>query len=168
MVGLLLLLGLFWYWASTLIGDDDNDAGNITPTVAIVIDSTETATATATVSAGITATESTGQNVGETPTVESGTEETPTAEATEPPESASDLFALDNTVSITEGGVRMRDEPTSSGGDATIVETLEAGTELIITGPAIAGDDDLIWWPVTDSASDLSGYVAEDYLELVS
>jgi hypothetical protein len=167
-VGLLLLLGLFWYWASTLIGDDDNDPGNITPTVAIVIDSTETATVTATVGTGITATEGTGQNVDETPTVESGTDETPTEEATEDTgEPVSNTFEVDESVATTEGGINFRSAPDSSD-DTNVIDTLDAGTELTITGPAVEGDDGNIWWPVNDPASGEDGYVVEDYLETLS
>lgn len=166
----MLLLGLFWYWASTLIGDDDNDPGNITPTVAIVIDSTETATVTATVGTGITPTEGTGQNVGETPTVESGIDETPTEEATEDTgEPVSTAFAVDDTVE-TNDSVRMRESPDASADDNIIV-TLDAGAELTITGgpeegPSSTGET-LIWWEVTDADGD-TGWVAEDFLDAVS
>ena len=50
-VGLLLLLGLFWYWASTLIGDDGNSPdATSTSAVAIVI-TPENPTATVTTEA---------------------------------------------------------------------------------------------------------------------
>jgi len=59
----------------------------------------------------------------------------------------------------------MRSEPTSDGGAATVVEELDAATQLEITGPAVLGTDELIWWPVADSASNNEGYVTEEYLE---
>lgn len=168
MVGLLLLLGLFWYWASTLIGDDSDNGDDVTPTVAIVIDSTETATATATTETNIAPTETTNQPAGETPTEASGNQEevTPTEEATEETTSASDTFEDGESVQTSEGGINFRSSPSTS--DDNIIDTLDAGTELTITGPAVEGDDGNIWWPVNDPATDEDGYIVEQYLEASS
>jgi hypothetical protein len=173
-VGLLLLLGLFWYWASTLIGDDSDNGSDVTPTVAIVIDSTETATATTTAAAGITPTESSNQPAGETPTESTGNnngnqqeEETPTEEATESSDEAvSTAFAMDDTVR-TNDSVNMRSDPDASG--ENVIVTLDAGTELTIIGGPEEGPDgqggNLVWWQVRDTATGDEGWVAEDYLE---
>lgn len=165
MVGLLLLLGLFWYWASTLIGDDSDNGNDVTPTVAIVIDSTETATATVTVESGITPTETTNQPAGETPTTESGNaEETPTEEATEETTSASDRFAENDEVTVNDDNVNLRADATT---DSEALEVLSTGQSLTITGPAVEADG-YTWWPVDDVENDIQGYVADEYLDASS
>ncbi len=82
-------------------------------------------------------------------------------DATAPPESAA--FAEGTTVLVNESGVRLRAEPST---DAEIVTDLDEGTLLRITGPAETGDD-FVWYPVQgENDPDLTGYVAEDFLEI--
>jgi hypothetical protein len=172
-VGLLLLLGLFWYWASTLIGDDSDNGSDVTPTTqAVIIDDTSTATATSTVAAGITPTEQANQPAGETPTESAGNtnqqgDETPTEEATQGSEEpVSTAFAIDDTVT-TNDSVNMRSDPDASADN--VIVTLDADTELTITGGPEEGPDgqggNLVWWEVQDTATGDEGWVAEDYLE---
>ena len=47
--------------------------------------------------------------------------------------------------------------------DAEIVGTIPLGSELEVTGPAVAGDDAL-WWPVIVVATGEEGYVADELL----
>jgi hypothetical protein len=47
--------------------------------------------------------------------------------------------------------------------DAEIVGTIPLGSELVVTGPAVAGDE-FLWWPVTVVATGEEGYVAEELL----
>ncbi|MGH2562327.1 MAG: SH3 domain-containing protein, partial [Thermomicrobiales bacterium] len=59
--------------------------------------------------------------------------------------------------------VNLRAEPTT---DAEIVTTLDAGTELRVTGAGEQGGD-YTWYPVENTETDETGYVAGDFLEPV-
>lgn len=170
-VGLLLMLGLFWYWASALIGDDDDEPPPTTPAVELTF--APTLTPTTATSAGITpepATRAAGGDVADEPTptgeaadptaTTAAEEPTPTEEAGP---SASDRFAVGDLVQVNDNDVRMRSEP-STESDANIIGTLALGTELEITGPAVEGSG-FIWWPVRNPATEEEGFVAEDLLD---
>jgi len=68
------------------------------------------------------------------------------------------------TVEVTESGVRMRAEPSTS---AEIVTELSAGTRLTVTGPAEEADG-FTWYPVENPETRQSGYVAADFLRPVA
>jgi hypothetical protein len=175
-IGLILMLGLFWFWATRIIGDDP-DTTDPTPTEEIGAVSTIGANPTATVEATTETTvavtpEPTNEPAAEpTATTDGGdneaeetpedTEEEPT---TEPDDSGSGEFAADDSVVINdegEGGVNMRSDPTTQ--EENIVVQLQPGDELtIVSGPEEG--DDLIWYEVVDGDGN-NGYVAADYLE---
>ena len=159
-VGLLLLLGLFWYWASTLIGDDDNNPGATSTSAVAIVITPENPTATVTSEANLPV-----------QTTEAGSGEQTTGEATNPPSEATNppateessgeaKFATDDIVT-TNDSVNLRADPTV---DGELIITLEAGVELtIIGGPETA--DEYIWWQVQDQATGDEGWVIEDALD---
>lgn len=174
-VGLLLLLGLFWYWASTLIGDDNNNPGN-TPTAQVIV-STQPAGSTETTTAqqpDVTATTGTGEQTTQEATEPANNNggqatETATETATESSgEAVSTAFAVDDTVT-TNDSVNMREAPDASGGADNVIVLLEANTELTIVGGPQEGPDQngntLVWWQVENTVTGDTGWVAEQYLE---
>lgn len=166
-IGLLLMVGLFWYWATQLI---DDSAGPDEPV----------ATAEAPGLAAVDETESTpaptappaGANNGQSPTAgatQPPAEETPVNEENEPeesppPEGAAEgaAFAPNDAAVITEDGVNMRSQPTTA--EENVVAELSATTIVEIqSGPTEA--DGFNWWEVVVSETGESGWVAEDFLE---
>jgi Bacterial SH3 domain len=65
-----------------------------------------------------------------------------------------------STVSVTESDVNLRGEPGTQG---EIVAVLEKGTQLTVTGEPVEADD-LTWYPVQNSATGESGFVAANFL----
>ena len=158
-VGLLLLLGLFWYWASTLIGDDGNSPGATSTSAVAIVITPENPTATVTSEANLpvqTTEAGAGQPTGEATT--------PAGEATNPPATEATTgeakFSVDDSV-VTNDSVNLRSDPTTAG-DPLL--TLEAGVSLtIIDGPVTA--DNYTWWQVQDQATGDEGWVIEDAID---
>jgi hypothetical protein len=153
---LLLLLGLFWFWASSLIGDDDDVPA--TPSQAAIIVTPEAPTPTQTLEAAITPAETTETEEGNTDGGEEAVDFTPTVEIVE---STGGTFEVGDLVAVTDDNVRLRSEPTTN---SEIVEEMSIGDQLRITGSPEDGDG-FTWWPVEDEANGLSGWMAEDFLE---
>lgn len=65
-----------------------------------------------------------------------------------------------STVVNAESDANLRAGPSLA---AEIVDTIPLGSELVVTGPSVSGDD-VIWWPVTVSATGEEGYVADELL----
>lgn len=163
-VGLLLMLGLFWYWASAVIGDDDEGGppANPTNTVTLITEPTLTATATTEVNLGV-----------ETVTVEptedpdAGDEE-PTEEATEEPtdeetpEPAGKGFEAGDMVVTNSDNINLRADGTT---DADILETLPADTLLEVLEPATDEVDNFFWIKVR-TPDGQEGYVADELVDL--
>jgi hypothetical protein len=159
------MLGLFWFWATELI--DNNDEPNGTT----VAQQTQTAAPSPTNGGGSgnepELTEETGSGDGDptatsdapraTRTPRGGAEEEPTEE-TEPV----GQFVKDDIV-VTNTEANLRSSPRIV--DGNIVTTLPDGTELTVTGDSVEADD-YIWVPVEDNGTgELKGYVAEDVLD---
>jgi hypothetical protein len=164
-VGLLLLVGLLWFWLASIIGDDDENPPTEVPATSLTITaSTATATTqgavaifTATVPpAGPTNTPN-GENPPPTNTAPAG------AEPTEAP-AGEERFAVDDIVVTNDPDVRLRSVASSASDDTIITSYPDQGTELTITGPSEVGDDNLTWWPVVDSDGN-EGYVADDFID---
>jgi hypothetical protein len=160
-LGVLLLVVLFWLWASSFLGDDDNGSptGDATGTTTLPTIG-PTATAGGTAPAGTTPTL---PIVITTVTPPSGATNTPDAgePASPTPETpATEIFPGAEVVVANTGGdgANLRTEPTSG---SEIVTTLLDGTPLTVTGDSVEGDG-LIWWPVTGADGD--GWIAADFL----
>lgn len=172
-IGLLLLIGLLWFWADALINDEPGPSEQVsTETLGEVISSTPTAPAATEPLVVATPPPSTGNetNAGETTTTpeeettSGGDNQTSEPEATEPPveEPASgDTFADGDTIVLSEE-VNLRPDPTTEGDP---IEVLDAGSTLTITGGPVEGDS-YTWWEVATEDGNI-GWVAEgDYMEL--
>jgi len=61
---------------------------------------------------------------------------------------------------VTEDGVRMRDAPSV---DGEIVDELQAGAEVEITGPPEDGDG-YTWYPVRIPDSEDEGWIVQDFV----
>ena len=112
-VGLLLLLGLFWYWASTLIGDDGGSPGATSTSAVAIVITPENPTATVASDTNLPV-QTTEAGAGDQAT---GAATNPASEATNPPATdATDdaKFAMDDIVT-TNDSVNMRSDPTTNG-----------------------------------------------------
>lgn len=164
-LGVLLLVVLFWLWASSFLGDDDDpgSVGNATgtstlPTIGPTATGGATGVAGGTPTLPIVITTVTPQ-AGATNTV--GTEEPPTETPADVPPPA-DIFPGAVVVVANTGGdgANLR---TGSSSDSEVITTLLEGTQLTVTGDSVEGGG-LVWWPVTGDAGD--GWIAADFLAL--
>jgi hypothetical protein len=164
-VGLLLLVGLLWFWLASIIGDDDENEPTPTPNTALTVTAP---TATATTQVVIDITPTTGVPAGQPTNTPGGEAPTNTPEGEQPPtEEPADTggrFQVDDIVVTNDPDVRLRSEPSSASDETIVTVYTEAGTELTITGPSVEGDDGLIWWPVIDPDGN-EGYVADDFID---
>jgi hypothetical protein len=162
-VGLLLMLGLFWYWASSVIGDDDSTQPTETPAVAVLVTQpVPTAAPTQAVSLPVeTAAPTQAADVQPTePPADGGTD--PTADTSTGNGDAAGFQVGD--VVVTNDGVNMRAGPST---DDQIVDEIAAGTELNVIGPSVEGGD-YMWLEVQNPANGLEGYVADEFVDLAS
>lgn len=172
-VGLLLLIGLLWYWASALIGDGGGEPpatqaaiAEITPINAATPVPTETPTAVA-----LTATPGPPPAPTATAVVNVTEPPAPTPAPTTPPAAAeadagNPCAGLPTyqvgTIVVTTEDVNLRDGPSTNNNPIT---TLPTGTRLQITGEfSEAGQCD--WWPVTVVDTGQTGFVIEQYLQM--
>jgi hypothetical protein len=152
-IGLLLMIGLFWYWASQLT--DDGNGGNepistqtpgtvevITPPASTPEPTQEQVVAPPT------------EEVAETP--DSTPDEAVTPEEETPEDAGAGEFAAGDFVVVAEGGVNMRSEPTTEG---ELVSELAGGEVLEIqSGPEEA--DGYQWYEVIVEETGDLGWVA--------
>ncbi len=166
-IGLLLMVGLFWYWVQMLI-DDPASPTEPEPTVttqgqpALAASGSTPAPTEPPVSGG----QAPARGATPPPAAEAPADEA-AADETEPADAVTDdqLFAPDDTARINEPDVNMRAEPTI--GEAGVINaTLEADTVVTIrSGPEEA--DGLQWWEIVVEDTGETGWVAQDYLEPV-
>ena len=168
--GLLLLLGVFWYWASSYIGDD-NDNDPQTPVAQVVNTPITANTPTPTAGSAVELNPVTAAPTQETqaaePTDEPDTQPTPTTEeATDPGEepSGDGTFAEGDLVTVNDNDVNLRAEAST---DAEIVATLINGEELTVLSGEPIDDGTYVWWNV-ENLDGLQGWVAGDFIEASS
>lgn len=169
-VGLLLLLGVFWYWASSLIGADSEDPPATTAaSVTVIAAPTSTPTSTPEVvleaeTAVPTATEGATEP---SPTPRQAAEEEPTkapTDATEEPtqEPEPGSFAEGEVVLSSDDGVNMRAEPSTG---SEVLEVLSLNQELTVVDGQPQEGDGIVWWNVRNEESGNVGWVSEDWLK---
>ena len=164
-VGLLLMLGLFWYWASSVIGDDDDDPqATATAELALITVTAPPPTATAPVAIDANAVTPTaggdaGQTTdgGQTPATDDTGED---AGQDEGAEALGKGFQA-GAVVVTQSEVNLRSEPSA---DGELIATLEEGTELEVTAPAVEGGD-YFWIGVRNPTTEEEGFVADEFVE---
>lgn len=186
-IGIILMLGLLWIWASQLLGGDDNDVDS-TPDDTIGLVQTQTpdpnAVNTEPDSASTPDQSEEETNAGEIPisgdTTPEATNPPFNPTATEVPEEGGDNqtdeegdtgegddsepageITIDSRVEITEP-LNVRPSAGTSGDPLWVADAGDQGT--VISGPEEA--DGYTWWElVFDDGS--SGFVIEEYLEVV-
>lgn len=170
--GLLLLLSVFWYWASSFIGDDDN--GTQTPVVAVNVTPQDSVTMTPTLQDAVQLTpqQPTATTAAAEPTQPPAEPTQPPAEPTQAPAEpttapSTGTFAEGDLVIVNDNDVNMRAEPSTSG---EIVDTLTQGTELRVLSstPTDFTDTDgtvYTYWNVSDDALGVTGWVVGQFLE---
>ena len=168
-IGLLLLIGLLWYWASALIGDG-GDQPPPTQETAAVITPVNAATPAPPTATAVVIAPTPGPPPAPTPTAAApaAAPTQPVTAPTTPPENTDVENPCANmpahevgTLVSTTAAVNLRPGPTTDGEPIT---ELQPGTQLQITGDFVeAGQCD--WWPVTVVDTGQSGFVIEQYLE---
>lgn len=168
--GLLLLLSVFWFWASSFIGGDED--ATQTPVVAVNVTPQVEPTLTPTLAeVQVLNTPTTGPATEPTQPATQPTQE-PTQPAAEPTQPATEptattaagtgQFAEGDLVIVNDIDVNMRDQPTTAG---NVVDTLAQGTELRILSATPTDADGYSWWNVSDDALGIEGWVVSQFLE---
>jgi hypothetical protein len=158
-VGLLLMLGLFWVWANQLIRDDESNSPPVATATNAGVAVTVAAVPPTAAPTQVVAIGATSQDAVRTPAATT-VADAPVDDPTEP--AASGEIQEGSVVVVTEDGVNMRPGPST---EEEAVTQLQQGTELQVTGPSV-DDGDITWWPVTEPLQELDGYVSADFLEL--
>lgn len=162
--GLLLLLGVFWYWANSFIGDDNTKPAETTQ-VAVATTPLTTLSPVPTASQAELITpptaEPTTANVIKTqvPGDQTGTGDIATVDTTTDGGTA---FTEGDIVIVNDDDVNMRADATTN---SEVVDTLAAGDELRILDSQSVSADDRTWWNVDDTTNGIQGWVAEEFLE---
>ncbi|HVL25463.1 MAG TPA: SH3 domain-containing protein [Thermomicrobiales bacterium] len=172
-VGLLLMIGLLWFWAQQIIDDDPNTTEpNPTEEIGLVTTITPEPTQQQAVSTPPAQTDQNQQAQPTQPAADTpaqnqqttgGDNQTAAEETPAPTKEAAAAggIAVDTKVTVTEE-LNMRAEPVTTG---DLVTTLAAGTELDVIGGPEQGED-YTWWQVVDPEGN-SGWVVENFIEPV-
>lgn len=146
-LGVIILLGLAWFWLSHLIGGSNGNTPAVNPSA--------TSGSSVIIAGSPSATSITG-----TPRIVATTQATGTSQTTATT-SATLASGASAVVANTGGsGVNMRDAATTGG---NVVAQLPDGTQVTITGDSVEADG-FTWWPVKTSDGK-TGYVVADYLQ---
>jgi hypothetical protein len=177
-MGLLLLIGVFWYWAAALIGDSNDHPP---PTAEVALGEVREVNASPPAQGPTPTVPPVAANSGPPPTSAPSGAANPSptpaqaapAATTSPAQTTQQAGAQAGSKDfptynvgdsvVTTDDVRMRDQPST---DASVVAQMPNGTPLKITGEfANKPAPELDWWPVTDPASGQSGFIREDFLK---
>lgn len=153
-VGVILMLGLVWFWVANMLSDDnDETAADDTDTAGPVIP-TETETPTS---------DDTDEESDDAIPVGTPPPDDDEGEETEEDEDAPTTIGPGATVVVVgtgEAGLNVRD---SASTEAEVVSSVPDGTSLTVTGESQEADG-FVWWPV--EGDDVTGFVAADFIEL--
>jgi len=159
-IGLLLMLALFWWWAQNFIGDEETpeDQANIVQTQ-VATQPPPTPTATVEITIAATEAQDTPADGGNSDTTLGKTPEDNT-------NNSQDCgFQKDDRVLVTEDDVNLRPEPSTEGDP---LGKLAADTELIIISDCYTSEGDNDFWEVKVRETAEEGWVAAQFLELDS
>jgi hypothetical protein len=169
-VGLLLMLALFWFWAAKIIGSDSSAPPTVKPQATTLVITATAPPPTATTKAGIVAngvtpTATLGADTGQpTSPSNAGATDTPAASANPTPLGAG--FTVGEAV-VANDDVNLRSDASSS---ADAIGTLAKGDELEITSEAVKSGG-YFWVGVKVTSGDLTGqtgFVADKFLDPAS
>jgi hypothetical protein len=156
-IGLLLMLALFWWWAQEFIGDnaDPDDIAEVTRTAQVATMPTPSPTATQQVA--VRATEQT-----ENPTEEPGSGDGTPSDGGDDNQDCG--FTRRQVVVVTEDGVNLREEPDAS--QDNVITQLDAQTVLSIVDDCYEEDaEGNRFWRVRNNETAETGYISEDFIE---
>lgn len=138
-IGLLLMLGLFWFWAQWLIGDNNSKEPQATDVPGVVVTPTEQVNVpTATVE---TVTEATATQP-PAPTLPAEPTATVPAQSPATPPPSTGTIAIGGTVVTTEADINMRPDASTAGAPIAVLASGE--TLTVIDGPVEA--EGFTWW----------------------
>lgn len=168
-LGVILMVLVFWFAISQFLGDDDPDGslagGENTPVTLPTTMSTPNAAVTPTPPSGTPPPFVVGgqtPGAATTPSAPGAATPTPSGEA---PAATGGEITVGSTVQVvgTDGaGVNVRSMASTEG---EIIATFIDGTILEVTDVSVLAED-FIWWPVI-SEDGIQGYVVQEYLEVV-
>lgn len=177
--GLLLLIGLLWWWLDFLVGDPSADPPAPTQSVGVVSTETIEPSISTPRPAGTPADVTANPGPGLTPTAapteapppaaeedveEAAATETPTQAETPPADGQEPVYPTYNigdSVVTTEEGVNLRQEASV---ESDSLGPLAQGTVLTIRANFVPFDPpELDWWPVT-TEDGREGFIREDFL----
>jgi hypothetical protein len=152
-VGVILMLGLVWFWIASMLGnnDDDNDVATNGDDVSGPVIESETPTPTD---------DADDNGVITIMTPEPDDDETDEPANGEPAPTTIGPGATVVVVGTGEAGLNVRSSP-STGAD--VVDSVPDGTTMTVTGESQQGDG-FTWWPVEFNG--VTGFVAEDFIDL--
>jgi hypothetical protein len=154
-VGVILMLGLVWFWVANMLSDDNDDAVSDDVDTAGPVIPTETETPTIN---GVDDQTDDAIAVG-TPTTD---DQEPGENGETDPDAPTTLGpgATAVVVGTGEAGLNVRQ---SASTEAEVVGSLPDGTAVTITGESQEADG-FTWWPIEGEG--LTGFVAADFIEL--
>lgn len=153
-IGLLLMLGLFWFWAQQLIGDDNTEPEATNAPGMVVTPTEQINVPTATVEVVATA-----EPTQPPAPTEPAAEPTATTAAANPATPPAAEIVVGGTVTTTEE-VNLRPEASTTGEPIVM---LPAGTTLTVIGGPQEGES-YTWWNVEDPDGN-TGWVVADYIK---
>ncbi len=170
-IGLLLMIGLFWYWATQLInpgGTDESPTQTPAGNPALVANQSTPAPTQTPVAGTETAGQApapTSASAASTPPADAPTDEPASSgnpdTSTEEEAPAAEL-AIGGNALVIESEVNLRPDPTTEGEP---LATLGEGTAVTINaGPEEEGDR--TWWQVTVDETGVTGWVVAEFLEV--
>ena len=160
-LGLLLMLGLFWFWVNELVNDEDTP-NQPTAGPAAAIDEENAPTATATVPAavpGITPSPAPAPSPSPQPSP------SPDEQAAAPGQAEASESGIFNGATVIANGAEFVNIRSQASAESEISATATNGTVLRVTGEGEASEG-FTWWPVTNDATGESGFVREDVLQV--
>lgn len=170
-LGVILMVFLFWWWISNFLDDNGDDNGTIageneTPVTIPTVGETPDAPPEATPADGTPGIVFPGDA---TPGAEPGQATSPAGDPTTPPDepedppAETDIYngATVEVVNTGGTGVNVRSQPST---ESDIITVFLDGTVLTVIGVAVEAEG-FVWWPV--SGDGVEGYVVQEYLLLI-